>query len=249
MPKCQTFNDEQINSFRIAGEVLRGCLDLMQERVDIGVTTKQLDKWAEEFIRSHDGCTPAFKGYHNYPATLCTSVNEECVHGIPSDRILNEGDIVSTDCGVLLNGLYTDACVTIPVGPISDQAQHLLKVTKGALDGVVHLVQAGVKTGDLSHYIQQYAETNNLSAVRSLTGHGLGETLHQYPDIPNVGTKGTGAKLPAGTVVAIEPIFSCGSDRVIEAPDSWTMIATDHALTAHFEHTILVTEDGCEVLA
>ncbi len=249
MNQCQIFSPAEVASFRRGGSILRGCLEAVSLAVRPGVTTASLDAIAEEYIRSHQGAEPAFKGFQGFPGTLCTSVNEECVHGIPGERELKDGDILSIDCGVRYDGLYTDACITVPVGTINADAKKILTVTAEALEQVLPILQAGVRVGDISSSIQQYAETNGCKALRALTGHGLGETLHQFPDIPNVGEAGKGPKLPANTVIAIEPILSLGSDQVIDADDGWTLAVKDGALSAHFEHTILITDDGHEVIA
>lgn len=234
---------------RRAGKVLRDCLHHTASFVQPGISTGELDRIAESFILSHEGMLPAFKGYHGFPATLCTSVNEECVHAIPGERILNEGDIVALDCGVICDGLYTDACVTVGVGRISAEAQRLLDVTKGALAQAVAEVKKGAHVGDISHAVQTYVEAAGFGCVRSLTGHGLGKTLHQFPDIPNFGESGTGPALPAGTLIAVEPIVSAGDIRVVDAGDGWAIVTKDGSLSAHFEHTLLVTDSGCEIIA
>lgn len=248
MSNFQIFTDAEIASFRTGGKILRGCLDMLVPRAKAGVTTKQLDKLAEDYIREHGG-VPAFKGYHDYPATLCTSVNDECVHGIPTDRPLQDGDIVSLDCGVIFDGLYTDACVTVGIGQISPEAQNLLNVTSGALDEAVAFLKAGVKVGDLSSLIQKFVEKGRCKPVRSLTGHGLGYTLHQFPDVPNIGKAGTGPTFPARTVVAVEPIVSISAKDVHGTGDGWTLVTEDGSLAAHFEHTLLILDNGCEVIA
>jgi methionyl aminopeptidase len=248
MGKVQVFSSAEIDTFRQAGNILRDCLQMLVPHVKAGISTMKLDHMAEEFIRSRGG-EPAFKGYHGYPSTLCTSINEECVHGMPGARTLKDGDIVSLDCGVRLDELNTDACITVPVGHISAEAVHLLEVTKEALDFAVSILHAGVKVGDLSAAIEKIIRAGKCLPVKALTGHGLGRNLHEYPDIPNFGKQGTGAVLPAGTVIAVEPIVSLGSDNVRETGDGWTLITDDGSLSAHFEHTILITERGCEVLA
>ncbi|MBT3293547.1 type I methionyl aminopeptidase [Candidatus Peregrinibacteria bacterium] len=245
---CQILSQEQQDAARRSGAILGDCLLMINEFIKPGVTTLELDERAEEFIRSKGG-VPGFKGYQGFPGTLCTSVNEECVHGIPSERELIDGDIISLDCGVLLDGIYTDACRTYPVGTISSDADKLLKATEGSLKNVLNIVRANVLTGDLSASIQQYAEERGFKPVRSLTGHGLGDNLHQPPDIPNIGTKGTGVPIPNGALIAIEPIISAGSDIVKESSDGWTLVIKNLALSAHFEHSLLVHEDGCEVVA
>lgn len=244
----QILNKEQQQYAREAGAILRACLDMLSTKVVPGISTAELDALAEAFIRSKGG-EPAFKGYHGYTATLCTSVNEECVHGIPGERVLQQGDIIAVDCGVRIQGMYTDACRTFAVGAISAKAQELLDVTAAALQIAVDTIQAGVRSGDISAAIQQYVEKKGFAPVRSLTGHGLGDSLHQSPDIPNIGTAGTGAKIPEGALIAVEPIVSAGSDEITEAEDGWTLSIDDKALSAHFEHTILVQADGCEVLS
>ena len=221
---------------------------MLPAHVKAGVTTQDLDDLAEAYIRDHGG-VPAFKGYHGFPSTLCTSVNEQCVHGIPNDRVLADGDIISLDCGVIYDDLYTDACITVPVGAISSDAQELLNVTERALEEVVAMLRAGVHVGDVSALIQRVVERAGFHPVKSLTGHGLGRHLHEYPDIPNRGKAGTGPAFPAGAVVAIEPIVSIGADDVTGIGDGWTLVTEDGSLAAHFEHTLLVLEGGCEVLA
>ncbi len=249
MSSCQIFTPSEIKSIRHAGKILGECLELMGKLVAPGITTKELDRAAEEFIRKHDGATPAFMGYHGYPATLCTSVNEQCVHGLPGDYVLKEGDIVSTDCGVLYDNLFTDACRTYGVGKISKDAERLLTVSSQALADAVAMIKAGVKVGDISATVQGTVEGAGFSIVSALTGHGLGKTLHQFPDVPNYGEKGTGPKLPANTIIAVEPIVCIGGDGIKEADDNWTINTKDGSLSAHFEHTLLILEDGVEVIA
>ena len=249
MGQCQTFTAQEFDYLREGGKILRGALELVSASVKPGVTTAELDVIAEEYIRSHHGAEPGFKGYHGFPATLCTSINEVCVHGIPSDRTLDDGDIISVDCGVLMHGLYTDACFTAPVGSISSEAQNLLDVTEGALNEAQKMLKAGVRVGDISSTVQQYAESHGYTVVRSLTGHGLGTDLHQFPDIPNFGELGTGPELPAGTLVAIEPIIAMGDYHVVQSSDGWTLSMKDGGLAAHFEHTFAVQTEGCEIIA
>jgi len=249
MSEFQIFSPKQMESLRHAGKILAETLELMGRLVAPGITTKELDRAAEEFIRSHDGATPAFMGYHGYPATLCTSVNEQCVHGLPGDYVLKEGDIISTDCGVMYKSLYTDACRTFAVGRISEEAQHLLTVSAQALADAVSVIKAGVKVGVISSTVQGTVEGAGLTIVSALTGHGLGKTLHQFPDVPNYGEKGEGPKLPAHTLIAVEPIVCTGKDGIKESDDQWTIHTKDGSLSAHFEHTLLILEDGVEVIA
>jgi len=249
MTKMQIFTTEELGHVRKAGVILRSCLEYIAGKAVAGITTAELDTLAEEFIRSHEGATPGFKGYHGFPYSICTSVNEQCVHGMPSDRELKDGDIISIDCGVMMEGLHTDACITVPVGTISKEAQQLLDTTKGALDQIKDFLKAGTHVGDISSAIQTYAEAHGCSVLKSLTGHGLGHDLHQFPDIPNFGEAGTGPTLEAGTIVAIEPILALGDDQVVSASDGWTLSTKKSTLSAHFEHTYAILEGKCEILA
>ncbi|PIP65689.1 type I methionyl aminopeptidase [Candidatus Peregrinibacteria bacterium CG10_big_fil_rev_8_21_14_0_10_49_16] len=248
MPDFETFNESQIESLKKGGKILRGCLDYVATLVEPGITTGELDMKAEEYICDH-GAKPGFKGYRGFPATLCTSVNEECVHGIPGKRALVEGNIISIDCGVLLDQLYTDACITVGVGGVSTEAQDLINVSEEALAAAVGLIAQGVRIGDISACIEKVIRKGGAVPVKSLTGHGLGSTLHQFPDIPNWGTKGTGATLPPFTLIAVEPIVSLGDNDVKAADDGWTLSIADGALSAHSEHTILVIPEGNIVIA
>lgn len=247
MSACTQYTDAEIDTLRQSGAMLGNCLRHTAGFVKAGITLKELDTIAEQFITAR-GALPAFKGYHGYPATLCISVNDAAVHGIPDDTILQEGDIVTLDGGVQLDGLITDAAITVPVGPISNLAQKLITSAEKALDRAIATVRAGVHTGDISQEIEQQARHDGFSPIPSLTGHGVGKAIHLYPDIPNRGKAGNGAELPAGTVVAIEPIFSVGDTDVRLDKDQWTFRTIDGSLSTHAEHTILVTEEGCEVL-
>jgi methionyl aminopeptidase len=212
------------------------------------MTTKELDTIAEEFIRSHDGATPAFKGYGGFPATMCTSINNECVHGIPGPKILRDGDIIGLDGGVIFGGLYTDSCITVGVGSVAEDVRTFLGVTKNSLEQACSIVNSGVHVGDISATVQGIVEGGGYNCVNGLTGHGLGTHLHQFPDVPNTGTAGTGPALPAFTLIAIEPITAMGGGDIHQESDGWTITTADGSLSAHFEHTVLVTEKGHEVL-
>ena len=249
MSKFQIFTPAEITSMRRAGKILRECLQHTAKHVKPGITTLELDRIAEEFIRSHEGAVPAFKGYRNYPCTLCTSVNDQCVHGLPGKRVLKEGDIIALDCGVMVDKLYTDACISVGVGKISSEAETFLRESEAALEKACALIAPGVHIGDLSSTIQQHVESKGYSCVQSLTGHGLGATLHQFPDIPNTGTAGTGPVLPVHTIIAVEPITAMGGGSIRDEGDGWTISTKDGSLSAHFEHTVLVTEKGHEILA
>lgn len=248
MGKSLVFTADEIASFRRAGEILRECLAMLRPRVRAGIATIELDALAETFIRDRGG-VPAFKGYGGFTGTLCTSVNEECVHGIPGARVLKDGDIVKLDCGVIVDGFYTDAAVTVPVGSVSDDARRVIEASEEALRRALSLVTAGVRVGDLSATIEETAREYGCRPVQNLVGHGLGRSLHCYPDIPNEGRRGTGPTLPAGTVVAIEPIITLGKGHMRQLDDGWTIVERSGALVAHSEHSVLVTETGCDVLS
>lgn len=248
MSSFQILKPAQIESLRTAGKILRECLQATAAQVKEGMTTKEVDTFAENFIVAAGG-KPAFKGYNGFTGTLCTSVNDECVHGIPGSRVLKNGDIIGLDGGVIYDGLYTDACITVPVGDVPFETIRFLEVSKAALDAAVSVVKPGAHIGDISSMIQAVVEGGGYRCVNALTGHGLGSELHQYPDIPNTGTKGTGPVLPPWTLIAIEPITSMGKPGIRELADGWTIVTADGSLSAHFEHSVLVTVDGCEVLA
>jgi methionyl aminopeptidase len=249
MPSCQILTADQIVSIRAGGKILRDCLAHIASLVKPGVTTGELDKEAERFIRAHGG-RPAFKGYNGFTGTLCISVNDEVVHGIPGPREIQAGDIVSLDGGVIYDGLYTDACITVGAGEIDPATKKFLDVTSDTLEKVVRkVVKAGVHVGDISSFIQRNLEGAGYHPIPTLTGHGLGSTLHQFPDVPNVGKAGSGPQLPAGTVIAIEPIPTMGSTEVYTEDDGWTIRTVDGNLSCHFEHTVLITEGGCEIIA
>lgn len=249
MASFQIFDEQQIEALRKGGKILRECLQYVSELVRPGIQTQELDRAAEAFIRSHGGL-PGFKGYKGYPATLCTSINEECVHGLPGARVLQEGDILSLDCGVIVDDLYTDACITVPVGGVDPEALPLIQNASDALAAALRVIRAGIRIGDISAAVQNVVEGGGYTVLRALTGHGLGATLHQYPDVPNFGASGKGPNIPLHTILAIEPIISAGqSGDIVEAGDGWTLKTKDGALSAHMEHTVLVLEDGCEILA
>ena len=212
-----------------------------------GVTTRGLDALAERRIREA-GAVPAFKGYRGYPATLCTSVNEQVVHGIPSDRKLVEGDILSLDMGVLMDGFYGDAALTVGIGRIAAEAGRLLRVTQEALGAAITQVRVGARLSDIGHAVQRLVEANGFSVVREFVGHGIGAALHEEPQIPNYGEPGRGPRLAEGMVLAIEPMVNAGRAGVKILSDGWTAVTKDGSLSAHFEHTVAVTAAGPRVL-
>jgi methionyl aminopeptidase len=239
----------EIDTIARAGAILAQLYRQIPAQVRPGVTTAQLDRWAEDFIRSHPGAEPAFKGLYGFPATLCTSVNHEVVHGIPSTRrVLKEGDVVSVDCGVKLEGFYADAAVSIPIPPVEPEVQALLDRTQQALQAGIDEARPGRRLGDLGAAIQAVADRAGYGVVRELVGHGVGRQPHEEPQVPNFGTAGKGLKLLEGMVLAIEPMFNLGSAGVRTLPDRWTVVTADRKVSAHFEHTVAVTADGPRIL-
>jgi methionyl aminopeptidase len=222
-------------------------LSELMSAVAPGVTTRDLDRLAERRLLEA-GAAPAFKGYHGYPATICASVNEQVIHGIPSDRALREGDIVSLDMGAQLDGFFGDSAVTVPVGRVSPLAARLLDVTQAALERAVAVVGPGARVHDIGAAVQQYVEGQGFSVVREFVGHGIGTSLHEEPQIPNYGTAGRGSRLAEGMVLAIEPMVNAGKPGVKVLADGWTAVTKDGSLSAHFEHTVVVTPTGCRVL-
>jgi methionyl aminopeptidase len=220
----------------------------LRKMVAPGVMTRELDQVAEEIILSK-GATPAFKGYRNYPATLCVSINEEVVHGIPGPRKLREGDIVSIDVGVILRGYFGDAAITFPVGEIDQGAKRLLEATEKALHIGIGMARVGNRLHDISHAIQKWVEANGFSVVRDFVGHGIGRNLHEEPQIPNFGSPGQGPRLEKGMVFALEPMVNEGSFDVKILSDGWTVVTTDGKRSAHFEHTIAITDGKAEILS
>jgi methionyl aminopeptidase len=232
---------------RDAGKIVAEVLAEMEYAVKEGVTTAMLNKIAEKIIRKN-GAEPAFLGYHNFPASICTSLNNEVVHGIPGLRRLEEGDIISIDVGTRLKGYYGDAAATFPVGKISPEAQALLDVTKMSLQKAIDAMESGRRLSDLSHAVQSYVESNHFSVVRNYVGHGIGEEMHEEPQVPNFGLPGRGPLLQQGIVLAIEPMVNVGSWEVNVLKDQWTVVTADGSLSAHFEHTVALGENGPEVL-
>jgi methionyl aminopeptidase len=238
----------EIERMRAANMLVADVLHELETLVAPGVTTADLDGAAEKLVRAA-GAEPAFKGYRGYPATLCASINEEVVHGIPSKkRALGEGDIVSLDMGVKLNGFYGDSAVTVPVGRVSDGVLKLLKVTQEALELAIAQVRVGGRVSDIGHAVQRHVEANGFSVVREFVGHGIGSSLHEDPQIANYGEPGRGPRLAEGMVLAIEPMVNMGRSAVKVLADGWTAVTRDGSLSAHFEHTVAVTRDGPLVL-
>ena len=242
-------SQEEIEKMQRAGRVVREVLQLVRDHVRPGATTLDLERVAESRI-AELGARPAFKGYHGYPCVLCTSVNSEVVHGIPSKkRILKEGDIVSVDCGAVIDGYYGDAAITIPVGQkIEPQTQRLLQVTEASLKAGIAAVKPGATLGDIGAAVQGVVEAEGFSVVRDFVGHGIGVHMHEEPQVPNFGEAGRGMKLRAGMVLAIEPMVNVGKPDVRVLKDGWTAVTDDGSMSAHFEHTVAVTDTGARIL-
>jgi methionyl aminopeptidase len=238
---------EEIDKMAAAGDILVRTLELVERKIRPGVTTGDLDKAAEKFIRSQ-GATPAFKGYRGFPGSLCTSPNSMVVHGIPGKYELSRGDVLSVDCGVVLDGWVADAARTFAIGPVSETARKLLDVTERSLFAAVEHCRPGNKLGDVSHSVQAVVEAEDLSVVRSLVGHGIGRAMHEDPQIPNYGTPGKGVTLEEGMVFAIEPMVTAGRHAVRMGDDHWAIYSQDGSLAAHFEFTIAVTANGPRIL-
>ena len=240
-------NNDQIQSIDFACKIVRDTLFHIEEQIVPNISTLDLDKMAEEFILSSGG-TPGFKGLYGFPGTLCVSIEDEVVHGVPSKRLLNEGEIISIDVGSVYNDYYGDHAKTFPIGEVDDARNKLLDVTKKSLELGINEVKNGKYIGDIGHAIQTFAEKNNFSVVKDLVGHGIGKTLHEEPQIPNFGSINTGPEIKVGMCLAIEPMLNQGSDKIITKDDGWTISTSDGKLSAHFEHTVAVTEKGVKIL-
>jgi methionyl aminopeptidase len=238
---------EEIEKMAAAGRVLARCHTLLASKARAGVTTAELDKAAEKFIRSQGG-EPAFKGYRGFPGSICASPNSMVVHGIPGPYKLRRGDILSLDIGVILDGWVADAAVTLPIGNVTPVAKRLLASTKAALFDAVEQCRPGNRLGDVSHAVQSRVEQDGFSVVRSLVGHGIGRDMHEDPQIPNFGEPGTGPLLAEGMVLAVEPMVNVGTFKIRMADDQWSVYSQDGSLAAHFEHTVAITAEGPRIL-
>jgi len=239
---------QEIEKIRKSSQLVARALKYLKAFIKEGITTEELDRLAEEYIKRHGGI-PAFKGYRGYPRSLCVSVNEEVVHGIPGKRRLKEGDIVSLDLGVLMDGYYGDAAITVPLGKVSELARRLIKVTEEALYRGIEMARPGNRLSDISHAIQSHVEKAGFSVVREFVGHGIGKELHEEPQVPNFGPPNRGPRLEPGMVLAIEPMVNTGTWEVRILPNGWTVVTADGGLSAHFEHTVAITDDGPEILS
>jgi len=242
---CKTPREVEI--MREAGRIVALTHQELKKHIKPGITTLELDQIAEDFIRSQ-GAIPSFKGYNGFPGSICASVNEELVHGIPGPRVLKDGDIISIDIGAMYNGYHGDSAWTYPVGKISDAAQHLLTVTEQALYEGLAQAKPGNRLSDISHAIQTYVEKHGYSVVREYVGHGIGQNLHEDPPVPNYGLPNRGPLLKKGMILAIEPMVNQGKRDVRVLSNNWTVVTMDNSLCAHFEHTIVITDNGFEIL-
>lgn len=240
-------SEREIEFLRIAGNIVYQTHQYLKGYIRPGITTLELDKLAEEFIRSKDA-SPSFKGYEGFPSSICTSVNSQVVHGIPGNYKLKKGDIISIDIGACYKGYHGDSAWTYAVGDISSDKEYLLKHTCEALYSGLNQIKPGNKIGDISYAIEDYATSYGLGVVKELVGHGVGTSIHEDPDVPNFGDKGTGPRLKKGMVLAVEPMLNLGSPNIVMLDDDWTIETEDYSPSAHFEHTVVVTDDGYEIL-
>lgn len=240
---------DEVEAIGRAGRIIAELFDALADRVGPGASTGELDSFAESFIRDHDGAEPAFKGLYGFPASVCASINHEVVHGIPSPyRTVGDGDILTIDVGVKLDGWFADSAVTYPVGDVDPETRELLDVTRQALDIGIDAARAGNTLGDLGHVIQERVEEAGFSVVRELVGHGIGRDPHEDPQVPNFGDPGDGPELEEGLVIAIEPMVNLGTPEVKTMPDRWTVVTADQQRSAHFEHTVAITANGPKIL-
>ena len=240
--------NEQISLMRESGKLTRDVLDLIGRSIKVGMTTKDLDKIAYDFIRSN-GAVPSFLGYSGYPASICASVDQMVVHGIPSDDVvIKEGQLVSIDVGVILNGWHGDAARTFMVGEVSEQKRKLVKTTEECFFKAVENLRDGTPLGDIGYHVQTHAEANGFSVVRALVGHGIGREMHEDPSVPNYGKKGTGIRLQKGMTIAIEPMINMGTYQVDFLSDGWSVVTRDRLPSAHYENTVAITDNGVEIL-
>jgi len=238
---------DEIEKMRAAGRILGACLAHVAAAVRPGITTLDLDREADTFIRDH-GCIPGFIGYNNFPNALCVSVDDEVVHGIPGKRVLRDGNLVSLDCGLILDGWWADSGLSVPCGELGDGVRRLIDVTRTALDHGIAAAQPGHHIGDIGHAVQTYVESEGYSVVRQYVGHGIGRNMHEPPQVPNYGRPGSGNLIKPGYVLAIEPMVNAGDPEVHVLEDGWTVVTDDGRLSSYAEHTVAITEDGPQVL-
>jgi len=246
-PTFRLKRPEEIEKMHTSGRILAACLSHLAETIRPGITTLELDREADTFIRDH-GCIPGFLGYYDYPNSLCVSVNDEVVHGMPGSRVIEEGDLVSLDCGLILDGWWADSGLSVSCGPASDETRRLLDVTREALRRGIEQARPGNHIGDIGHAVQTYVEAEGFSVVRQYVGHGIGRNMHEPPQVPNYGRPGTGNQLKPGYVLAIEPMVNAGGSEVRVLDDGWTVVTCDQRRSCYFEHTVAVTPQGPVVL-
>lgn len=240
--------EEEILLLKDSGELVSQTLGEVAKLIKPGVTTLELDNVAEAFIRDNKA-KPGFKGYHGFPNTLCTSVNNQVVHGIPNNNALREGDIVSVDCGVILNGFYGDCAYTFTIGEVAPEVEQLLNITKESLYKGIEQAVEGKRLGDISFAVQQHCENAGYSVVREMVGHGLGKNLHEAPEVPNYGKRGRGIKLKRGLVICIEPMINLGRKEIVQENDGWTIRTSDKKASAHYEHAVAIGKEKAEILS
>lgn len=240
-------SEREIALLKKAGDIVYKTHKYIKPFIKEGITTKEIDNLAEKYIISQ-GATPSFKGYEGFPTALCISINDEVVHGFPSNRKLKAGDIVTLDIGACYKGYHGDSAWTYQVGTITDELKHLMEYTEKALFIGLEQIKPGAHIGDIGHAIEVYAKSNNLGVVKELCGHGVGTDVHEDPEVPNYGRPGTGPKLKVGMVLAIEPMLTLGSPEIMIEENNWTIVTEDHSPSAHYEHTVVVTQDGYEIL-
>jgi methionyl aminopeptidase len=238
---------QEIQAISNSAKILSQTLELLESKAKAGITPLQLDEIAEQHITSLNA-TPAFKGFHGFPSTICASVNDTVVHGIPNNKPLKEGDIITIDCGVLYEGMYSDSAITVGIGKLTPEAQAFIDYNKETLNQAIQMLKPGLYTGDLGSFIEQRTIEGGYYIFHDLIGHGIGKTLHEKPEVPNFGKPGKGTKLKAGMTICVEPIVGMTTGEYIDLPDGWTLKSEDNCLTCQHEHTILITEDGCKVL-
>lgn len=240
-------SEREVALLKKAGAIVYKTHQYIKPFIKEGIATKELDRLAEKFIRENDA-TPSFKGYEGFPTALCISINDEVVHGFPSDRILKNGDIVTLDIGACYKGYHGDSAWTYKVGEITEEKQFLMEYTEKSLYAGLEQVKPGARIGEIGYAIETYAKEHNLGVVKELCGHGVGTAVHEDPEVPNYGTPNTGPRLKVGMVIAIEPMLTLGSPEIYLAENDWTIITEDHSPSAHYEHTVVVTQDGYEIL-
>ncbi|MDO9497636.1 MAG: type I methionyl aminopeptidase [Nocardioides sp.] len=239
---------EQVDAMRLAGLVVGRTLELMRSSVRAGITTGELDVIAEDHIRA-SGATPSFKGYHGFPGSICASVNDEVVHGIPGPRVLADGDLVSIDCGAIVDGWHGDAAITVAVGEVSDELRHLMRVTEESMWRGIAAARLGGRVTDISHAVEQHVRAGGeFGILEDYTGHGIGTQMHQPPNVPNYGRAGRGPKLVKGLALAVEPMITLGTKDTVLLEDDWTVVTADGSWAAHYEHTFTLTDEGAWVL-